>query len=230
MTEVIRRARPGDETELTAMIHELAEFEHAGQECTVTESQLGEALFGEQPTVYGHIAEVDGEAAAGALWFQQLLHLGRRGRRLPRGPLRAPAVPQARTGQKDAGDAGPRMRRRRLHAAVVGGAGLERQRHRPLRRRRRTSRRTSGSPTGCQAPSCRHWPTSPELPASAFGTPGDHRRVVNVRGLMLLPQLRCHVVRVDDQAAISACRRRDRPGDRSQTRQQSATMSRAGGR
>ena len=70
MTEHIRRARPGDETELTAMIHELAEFERASHECTVTESQLREALFGEQPTVYGHVAEVDGEAAAGALWFR----------------------------------------------------------------------------------------------------------------------------------------------------------------
>jgi GNAT superfamily N-acetyltransferase len=70
MTELIRRARPGDETELTAMIHELAEFERASLECTVTGSQLGEALFGEEPMVYGHIAEVDGEAAAGALWFR----------------------------------------------------------------------------------------------------------------------------------------------------------------
>jgi GNAT superfamily N-acetyltransferase len=70
MTELIRRARPGDEAELTAMIHELAEFERASQECTVTESQLREALFGEPPTVQGHIAEVDGEAAAGALWFR----------------------------------------------------------------------------------------------------------------------------------------------------------------
>jgi ribosomal protein S18 acetylase RimI-like enzyme len=70
VTEVIRLARPGDETELTAMIHELAEFEHAGEDCTVTESQLREALFGDQPTVYGHIAEVDGAAAAGTLWFR----------------------------------------------------------------------------------------------------------------------------------------------------------------
>ena len=29
MTEIIRRAQPGDEAELTAMIHELAEFERA---------------------------------------------------------------------------------------------------------------------------------------------------------------------------------------------------------
>jgi GNAT superfamily N-acetyltransferase len=69
VNEVIRRARPGDENELAAMIHELAEFERASHECTVTETQLGEALFSDQPTVYGHIAEVDGEAAAGALWF-----------------------------------------------------------------------------------------------------------------------------------------------------------------
>ncbi len=69
MTEHIRRVRPGDETELTAMIHELAEFERAGHECTVTEHQLAEALFGERPTVYAHIAEIDGNAAAGALWF-----------------------------------------------------------------------------------------------------------------------------------------------------------------
>jgi GNAT superfamily N-acetyltransferase len=70
MTETIRRARPGDETELTAMIHELAGFEGASAECTVTESQLREALFGDNPTVFGHIAEVDGRAAAGALWFR----------------------------------------------------------------------------------------------------------------------------------------------------------------
>src|SRR5690349_18009277 len=69
MTTVIRRVRPGDETELTAMIHELAEFERAGHECSVTESQLAQALFGERPVVYGHLAEVDGQAAAGALWF-----------------------------------------------------------------------------------------------------------------------------------------------------------------
>ena len=67
---IIRRAEPGDEVELTAMIHELAEFERAGHECTVTESHLRTALFGDAPTVQGHIAEEDGKAAAGALWFR----------------------------------------------------------------------------------------------------------------------------------------------------------------
>jgi GNAT superfamily N-acetyltransferase len=67
---IIRRAEPGDEAELTAMIHELAAFEHAAAECTVTETQLRTALFGGDPTVHGHIAEEDGQAAAAALWFR----------------------------------------------------------------------------------------------------------------------------------------------------------------
>jgi GNAT superfamily N-acetyltransferase len=70
VTQHIRLARPGDEAELTAMIHELADFERAAEDCTVTETQLREALFGQLPTVHAHIAEVDGEVAAGALWFR----------------------------------------------------------------------------------------------------------------------------------------------------------------
>ena len=70
MTEIIRAVRPGDEVELTAMIRELAEFERAAADCTVTESQLRDALFDPHPTVYGHIVEVDGRAAGGALWFR----------------------------------------------------------------------------------------------------------------------------------------------------------------
>jgi GNAT superfamily N-acetyltransferase len=66
----IRRVRPGDEAELTAMVHELAEFEHATADCTVTESQMRAALFADAPVVHAHIAEVDSEAAACALWFQ----------------------------------------------------------------------------------------------------------------------------------------------------------------
>ena len=70
----IRRAKPGDEVELTAMIHELAEFERASDECTVTETKLRTALFGDAPTVYAHIAEEDGQAAAGALWHHGGCH------------------------------------------------------------------------------------------------------------------------------------------------------------
>lgn len=69
MTEQIRRAAPGDVADITAMIHELAEFEHAAGDCTVTEKQITTALFGDSPTVYGHVTESDGQIAAMALWF-----------------------------------------------------------------------------------------------------------------------------------------------------------------
>ena len=66
MTVTIRPVQPGDEVEITAMIHELAAFERASAECTVTEAQLRDALFGENPVVYGLLVEVDGQAAGGA--------------------------------------------------------------------------------------------------------------------------------------------------------------------
>ncbi|GAY19049.1 GNAT family N-acetyltransferase [Mycobacterium sp. shizuoka-1] len=67
---IIRLARPGDEAEIAAMIRELAEFEHAADQCTVTESQLTAALFGDNPVGYCHLVEIDGRAAAVALWFR----------------------------------------------------------------------------------------------------------------------------------------------------------------
>ena len=70
MTELIRRARRGDEAAIVAMIHELAEFERAAADCTVTESQLSTALFGDEPTACAHVVEVDGEPAATAVWFR----------------------------------------------------------------------------------------------------------------------------------------------------------------
>ncbi|WP_445169234.1 GNAT family N-acetyltransferase [Mycolicibacterium sp. Dal123E01] len=67
---VIRPAHAGDEAEIVAMIRELAEFEQAADQCTVTESQIAAALFADEPVGYCHIVEVDGEAAAVALWFR----------------------------------------------------------------------------------------------------------------------------------------------------------------
>ena len=69
MTHNIRRAKPEDTADITAMIHGLAEFERAPDQCTVTETHISTALFGSYPTVHGHVAEVDGEVAAMALWF-----------------------------------------------------------------------------------------------------------------------------------------------------------------
>lgn len=69
MSPVIRRAAPHDVAAITHMIHALAEFEHAADQCTVTETQISTALFGESPTVHGHVAESGGQIAAIALWF-----------------------------------------------------------------------------------------------------------------------------------------------------------------
>ena len=69
MTVRIRRAAPADAAAITAMIHGLARFEHAADQCTVVETQISTALFGENPTLRAHVAEVDGEVAAMALWF-----------------------------------------------------------------------------------------------------------------------------------------------------------------
>lgn len=68
-TIAIRPARPGDEAEILTMVRGLAEFERLSHECTVTEEHFTKALFGEPTTVKAHIAEVDGQPAALALWF-----------------------------------------------------------------------------------------------------------------------------------------------------------------
>ncbi|MGA7464254.1 MAG: GNAT family N-acetyltransferase [Mycobacterium sp.] len=69
MTVRIRRAAPDDAAAITAMIHGLARFEHAADQCTVVETQISTALFGQPATLRAHVAEVDGEVAAMALWF-----------------------------------------------------------------------------------------------------------------------------------------------------------------
>lgn len=67
---LIRSARPGDEADVVAMIHELALFEEAPDECTVTESQISAALFGDDAVAACFLAEADGQTAAMALWFR----------------------------------------------------------------------------------------------------------------------------------------------------------------
>ncbi|MFC7481238.1 GNAT family N-acetyltransferase [Luedemannella flava] len=53
------------------MVHELAEFERAADQCWLTEDQLTTALFGDTPALFGHVA-VDpstDQIAGFALWF-----------------------------------------------------------------------------------------------------------------------------------------------------------------
>ncbi|MDN3296214.1 GNAT family N-acetyltransferase [Streptomyces ficellus] len=67
---MIRTAVVDDVPVLHAMIRELAEYEKALDEVRASEEQLREALFGERPAAFAHIAETDeGEAVGFALWF-----------------------------------------------------------------------------------------------------------------------------------------------------------------
>ncbi|PRY43902.1 GNAT family N-acetyltransferase [Umezawaea tangerina] len=67
--ERIRRARETDVPAMVALVHELAEYERAPQDCHLTGEQLHDVLFRPEPKLFGHVAEVDGEVVGVALWF-----------------------------------------------------------------------------------------------------------------------------------------------------------------
>ncbi|WP_326759898.1 GNAT family N-acetyltransferase [Streptomyces phaeochromogenes] len=67
---MIRIATPADVPVIHSMVRELAEYEKALEEARATEEQLREALFGERPAAFAHIAEsADGEPVGFSLWF-----------------------------------------------------------------------------------------------------------------------------------------------------------------
>ncbi len=74
-TFTIRPARPEDVPAVVAVVHELADFEQAPERCHLTVEQLGEALFGPRPALFGHVAvatnvgDAVGEPVGMALWF-----------------------------------------------------------------------------------------------------------------------------------------------------------------
>jgi len=65
----IRRATPDDVAAVVGLVHALAEYENAPEECHLTSAQLAAALFGGSPALFCHVAEVDGEIVGCALWF-----------------------------------------------------------------------------------------------------------------------------------------------------------------
>jgi GNAT superfamily N-acetyltransferase len=65
----LRDALPDDVPEILALIHELAEYEHAADEVAATEADLHAHLFGAQPAASVLLAEADGAVAGFALWY-----------------------------------------------------------------------------------------------------------------------------------------------------------------
>ncbi|MFE8915018.1 GNAT family N-acetyltransferase [Streptomyces globisporus] len=69
---MIRIATPDDIPVLHALVRELAAYEKALDEAVASEEQLAEALFGDRPAAYAHVAVADddsGEVVGFALWF-----------------------------------------------------------------------------------------------------------------------------------------------------------------
>ncbi|MER5949658.1 GNAT family N-acetyltransferase [Streptomyces sp. NPDC001904] len=67
---MIRTATPHDIPVIHAMVRELAAYEKVPDEARASEEQLREALFGERPAAFAHMAEdADGEVVGFALWF-----------------------------------------------------------------------------------------------------------------------------------------------------------------
>ncbi|HEY0496045.1 MAG TPA: GNAT family N-acetyltransferase [Kutzneria sp.] len=66
---MIRGVRESDVDAVVRLVHDLAEYERALQECHLTAAQLSAALFGPSPALFGHVAEQDGEVVGMSLWF-----------------------------------------------------------------------------------------------------------------------------------------------------------------
>jgi GNAT superfamily N-acetyltransferase len=65
----IRRIEPIDVEAVVRLVHGLAAYERAPDECHLTAEQLHEALFRPGAALFGHVAEADGEVVGCALWF-----------------------------------------------------------------------------------------------------------------------------------------------------------------
>jgi GNAT superfamily N-acetyltransferase len=67
---VVRPVAESDVNAVVALVQELAPYEQASDQCHLTPAQLRTALFGEEPALFGHVAEVSCEVVAFALWFR----------------------------------------------------------------------------------------------------------------------------------------------------------------
>ncbi len=69
MSIIIRNAVAGDCPRLLALVRELAEYERAPQEVTITLDVFRDSGFGAQPVWWAFVAEVDGVVEGFALYY-----------------------------------------------------------------------------------------------------------------------------------------------------------------
>jgi GNAT superfamily N-acetyltransferase len=66
----IQPVRPEDVPAVVSMVHELADYERAADQCHLTADDLHAALFGARPALFGHVAHGPGGAPVGmTLWY-----------------------------------------------------------------------------------------------------------------------------------------------------------------
>lgn len=76
----IEPARPGDESSIVRLIHELSVYEKLADQCVVTEEDIRREVFGSRPSVEVLMAWVGDRAVACAIFFQNFsTFLGRPG-------------------------------------------------------------------------------------------------------------------------------------------------------
>ena len=66
---VLRTAAPGDEAGILAAIQALADYEREPDAVRTTVADLTASLFGDDPKVFAHVIEREGEIRAIAVWF-----------------------------------------------------------------------------------------------------------------------------------------------------------------
>ncbi len=67
---VIREAASTDVPAILAMVHELADYEHAAHEVVADEAAFTDALFGPHPAAFAHVVECGGDVGGFALGFR----------------------------------------------------------------------------------------------------------------------------------------------------------------
>jgi len=65
----IRPATAADVPAMVRLVHDLAAYEKAPEQCVLTAEQLRDRLFGDAPALYAHVGEEDGRVVGVAIWF-----------------------------------------------------------------------------------------------------------------------------------------------------------------